>query len=37
MARRHTEVLLEVLRGEVCETQSAAMFPNPPGLLRWRR
>ncbi|VDY51677.1 alkanal monooxygenase subunit alpha [Klebsiella oxytoca] len=32
MARRHTEVLLDVLRGEgFCETQSAAYVPQPAG------
>ena len=31
MARRHTEVLLDVLRGE---PNPQPMFPNPPGLLR---
>ncbi|WP_182524638.1 LLM class flavin-dependent oxidoreductase [Nocardioides dongkuii] len=35
MARRHTEVLLEVLRGEgFAEPSPRPMFPNPPGLLR---
>ena len=35
MARRHTEVLLEVLRGEgFAEPNPRPMFPNPPGLLR---
>ena len=35
MARRHTEVFLEVLRGEgFARAQSAADVPNPPGLLR---
>ncbi|WP_322042535.1 LLM class flavin-dependent oxidoreductase [Paraburkholderia sp. J67] len=35
MARRHTEVLLNVLRGEgFAEPSPQAMFPNPPGLLR---
>ena len=35
MARRHTEVFLEVLRGEgfACPNPRP-MFPNPPGLLR---
>jgi alkanesulfonate monooxygenase SsuD/methylene tetrahydromethanopterin reductase-like flavin-dependent oxidoreductase (luciferase family) len=35
MARRHTEVLLEVLRGEgFAHPNPRPMFPNPPGLLR---
>src|SRR5712672_1251733 len=35
MARRHTEVLLEVLRGEgFAQPSPRPMFPNPPGLLR---
>ena len=35
MARRHTEVLLEVLRGEgFARPNPRSMFPNPPGLLR---
>jgi len=35
MARRYTEVLLEVLRGEgVARPNPRPMFPNPPGLLR---
>jgi alkanesulfonate monooxygenase SsuD/methylene tetrahydromethanopterin reductase-like flavin-dependent oxidoreductase (luciferase family) len=35
MARRHTEVLLEVLRGEgFAKPNPSPMFPNPPGLLR---
>jgi alkanesulfonate monooxygenase SsuD/methylene tetrahydromethanopterin reductase-like flavin-dependent oxidoreductase (luciferase family) len=35
MARRHTEVLLEVLQGEGFARPSPhPMFPNPPGLLR---
>jgi alkanesulfonate monooxygenase SsuD/methylene tetrahydromethanopterin reductase-like flavin-dependent oxidoreductase (luciferase family) len=35
MARRHTEVLLEVLRGEgFARPNPSPMFPNPPGLLR---
>lgn len=35
MARRHTKVLLEVLRGEgFAEPNPRPMFPNPPGLLR---
>jgi alkanesulfonate monooxygenase SsuD/methylene tetrahydromethanopterin reductase-like flavin-dependent oxidoreductase (luciferase family) len=35
MARRHTEVLLEVLRGEgFAKPNPNPMFPNPPGLLR---
>ncbi|CAI1694142.1 Alkanal monooxygenase alpha chain [Serratia ficaria] len=35
MARRHTEVLLEALRGEgFAEPNPQPMFPNPPGLLR---
>src|ERR1700745_236788 len=35
MARRHTEVLLEVLRGEgFAQPSPNPMFPNPPGLLR---
>ena len=35
MARRHTEVLLELLKGEgFAEPNPQPMFPNPPGLLR---
>src|ERR1041384_3986939 len=35
MARRHTEVLLEVLRGKgFAQPNPQPMFPNPPGLLR---
>lgn len=35
MARRHTEVLLDVLRGEgFAKPNLQPMFPNPPGLLR---
>ena len=35
MARRHTEVFLEVLRGEgFAKPSPRPMFPNPPGLLR---
>src|SRR5215475_4571892 len=35
MARRHTEVFLEVLRGEgFAQPSPRPMFPNPPGLLR---
>src|SRR5213080_3748970 len=35
MARRHTEVLLEVLRGQgFARPSPRPMFPNPPGLLR---
>jgi alkanesulfonate monooxygenase SsuD/methylene tetrahydromethanopterin reductase-like flavin-dependent oxidoreductase (luciferase family) len=35
MARRHTEVLLDVLRGEgFAQPNPQPMFPNPPGLLR---
>lgn len=35
MARRHTEVLLDVLRGEgFAKPNPHPMFPNPPGLLR---
>jgi alkanesulfonate monooxygenase SsuD/methylene tetrahydromethanopterin reductase-like flavin-dependent oxidoreductase (luciferase family) len=35
MARRHTEVLLEVLRGGgFAQPNPQPMFPNPPGLLR---
>ncbi|MBS0847011.1 LLM class flavin-dependent oxidoreductase [Citrobacter sp. JGM124] len=34
MARRHTEVLLNVLKGEgFAEPHPQPMFPNPPGLL----
>lgn len=34
MARRHTEVLLDVLRGEgFAKPNPQPMFPNPPGLL----
>ncbi|EPL9865400.1 LLM class flavin-dependent oxidoreductase, partial [Klebsiella aerogenes] len=33
MARRHTEVLLDVLRGEgFAKPNPQPMFPNPPGL-----
>jgi alkanesulfonate monooxygenase SsuD/methylene tetrahydromethanopterin reductase-like flavin-dependent oxidoreductase (luciferase family) len=35
MARRHTEVFLDLLRGEgFAEPNPRPMFPNPPGLLR---
>jgi alkanesulfonate monooxygenase SsuD/methylene tetrahydromethanopterin reductase-like flavin-dependent oxidoreductase (luciferase family) len=35
MARRHTEVFLELLRGEgFARPNPQPMFPNPPGLLR---
>ncbi|TCR89833.1 LLM class flavin-dependent oxidoreductase [Rhizobium sp. BK376] len=35
MGRRHTEVLLQVLKGEgFAEPNPRPMFPNPPGLLR---
>lgn len=35
MARQHTEVLLEALKGEgFAEPSPRPMFPNPPGLLR---
>ncbi len=35
MARHHTEVLLDVLRGEgFAHPNPHPMFPNPPGLLR---
>ena len=35
MARRHTEVILDVLRGEgFARPNPQPMFPNPPGLLR---
>ena len=35
MARRHTAVLLEVLKGEgFAQPNPRPMFPNPPGLLR---
>jgi len=35
MARRHTEVLLDILRGDgFAEPNPQPMFPNPPGLLR---
>jgi alkanesulfonate monooxygenase SsuD/methylene tetrahydromethanopterin reductase-like flavin-dependent oxidoreductase (luciferase family) len=35
MARRHTEELLEVLKGEgFAKPNPRPMFPNPPGLLR---
>ncbi len=35
MARRHAEVLLDVLRGEgFAAPNPLPMFPNPPGLLR---
>jgi alkanesulfonate monooxygenase SsuD/methylene tetrahydromethanopterin reductase-like flavin-dependent oxidoreductase (luciferase family) len=35
MARHHTEVLLQVLKGEgFAEPNPRPMFPNPPGLLR---
>jgi alkanesulfonate monooxygenase SsuD/methylene tetrahydromethanopterin reductase-like flavin-dependent oxidoreductase (luciferase family) len=35
MARQHTEVLLQVLRGQgFAQPNPRPMFPNPPGLLR---
>ncbi len=35
LARRHTEVLLQILKGEgFAEPNPHPMFPNPPGLLR---
>ncbi len=35
MARHHTEVLLQVLRGEgFAKPNPSPMFPNPPGMLR---
>ena len=35
MARRHTEALLDVLRGQgFAQPNPKPMFPNPPGLLR---
>ena len=35
MARRHTQVLLDVLKGEgFAQPSPRPMFPNPPGLLR---
>jgi alkanesulfonate monooxygenase SsuD/methylene tetrahydromethanopterin reductase-like flavin-dependent oxidoreductase (luciferase family) len=35
MARRHTQVFLEVIRGEgFAKPNPRPMFPNPPGLLR---
>jgi alkanesulfonate monooxygenase SsuD/methylene tetrahydromethanopterin reductase-like flavin-dependent oxidoreductase (luciferase family) len=35
MARRHTDVLLQVLEGEgFAQPNPRPMFPNPPGLLR---
>jgi alkanesulfonate monooxygenase SsuD/methylene tetrahydromethanopterin reductase-like flavin-dependent oxidoreductase (luciferase family) len=35
MARQHTEVLLDVLRGKgFAQPNPRPMFPNPPGLLR---
>jgi alkanesulfonate monooxygenase SsuD/methylene tetrahydromethanopterin reductase-like flavin-dependent oxidoreductase (luciferase family) len=35
MARTHTEVLMEVLKGEgFAQPNPRPMFPNPPGLLR---
>ena len=35
MARRHSEVLLDLLRGKgFAEPNPRPMFPNPPGLLR---
>lgn len=35
MARRHTEVFLELLKGEgFAKPNPRPMFPNPPGLLR---
>ncbi|WP_349436239.1 LLM class flavin-dependent oxidoreductase [Pararhizobium sp. A13] len=35
MGRRHTEVLLEVLKGQgFAQPNPRPMFPNPPGLLR---
>ena len=33
MARRHAEVFLELLKGEVRPANPRPMFPNPPGLL----
>jgi alkanesulfonate monooxygenase SsuD/methylene tetrahydromethanopterin reductase-like flavin-dependent oxidoreductase (luciferase family) len=35
MARRHTDVFLDILRGEgFAQPNPQPMFPNPPGLLR---
>lgn len=35
MARRHTEVFLDILRGQgFAKPNPTPMFPNPPGLLR---
>jgi alkanesulfonate monooxygenase SsuD/methylene tetrahydromethanopterin reductase-like flavin-dependent oxidoreductase (luciferase family) len=35
MARRHTHVFLEILKGEgFAQPNARPMFPNPPGLLR---
>ena len=35
MARRHTEVFLQVLEGKgFAQPNPRPMFPNPPGLLR---
>ncbi|WP_292126213.1 LLM class flavin-dependent oxidoreductase, partial [Mesorhizobium sp.] len=35
MARRHAEILLDLLRGEgFAQPNPRPMFPNPPGLLR---
>lgn len=35
MGRRHTEVLLEILKGQgFAQPSPQPMFPNPPGLLR---
>ena len=35
LARKHTEILLEMLKGEgFAEPSPRPMFPNPPGLLR---
>jgi alkanesulfonate monooxygenase SsuD/methylene tetrahydromethanopterin reductase-like flavin-dependent oxidoreductase (luciferase family) len=35
MARRHTDVFLDIIRGEgFAEPNPRPMFPNPPGLLR---
>jgi alkanesulfonate monooxygenase SsuD/methylene tetrahydromethanopterin reductase-like flavin-dependent oxidoreductase (luciferase family) len=35
MARRHTEVVLEILKGDgFAQPNPRPMFPNPPGLLR---
>jgi alkanesulfonate monooxygenase SsuD/methylene tetrahydromethanopterin reductase-like flavin-dependent oxidoreductase (luciferase family) len=35
MARRHTEVFLDILRGQgFAKPNPSPMFPNPPGLLR---